>query len=674
MTIASKYFLIKINKSWVLTIFIFSLAISHGYSQALFCDSSKNIKANILLNEAITNNELKKTGTIALLKKAIQLDTAFSLAYFKLGEVYHTKALLSQYDIINQIHSNYYFRKASDNFHYSIELCESLNNYLAYFYLGEQFYLQKEYSLAGHYLKIFIDHNNPEIQTYKKANFYFKNIQQWKNWQKKPYEIMYYEAPEINSRHNELNPLIAANGQLIFYQQKSIKQKPNSIYQEHISELIYSKVIGLDTLENWTFAGKNPLKIQHINENEIQHISSTFNNKVLYFSDYKKVKNIDQYINTGRIFYSEIENDAWTQPVLFKCNLNRPNTFVGQPSISNDGNTMFFTSNHPDGYGGMDIYYCVKDKNGQWSDAINMGENINTINNEAAPFIHYDNSTFYFISDGHFGLGGFDLFISRKDEKGEWSKPKNMGMPINSIADEKGISIDARGIKAYISTNSKIGKGGWDIYSFDLPTELRPKEMILLGGKIIDQDSIIANVQEVEIIDLNTNDFYQIEFDENSGTFSSIIPIKQTNYYIKVKADNYSFGNTLINGNKGLHTYFETIVLNELSIGMKYYLKHVNFNTNMSFELQSILILADFARYLKSNKNVKINLIGADANINMVKNTPKLTEKAQKVYSYLIAKGISSSRLQYKSDTTVLTNLPANNPTSSEIIIEITGY
>lgn len=660
------------KNKWFTTFWLVS-SLQLCYCQNNYCDSSTYNLANNYYNEAIATNYYHKPGAISLLKKAIKTDTAFAKAYFTLGEIYHKKALLSQYDIKNQIHHNYYFRKASDNFLYSIELCEELNNYKAFFYLGEQFYLQKEYSLASHYLDTFIEKNKNTGLNLDKAKLYYNNYLRWKYWQESPYNITYQCASTINTSQNELNPYISANGQIIYFLSQRKQLQSNSIYYEDVSKFTFSKVGGLDSLENWIFTHVEVLPVSPIKDYKLQYISN-FNSQII-LSNCKKVRTNNMYVNHGNMYVLNCSNNEFSTPQVLKTNMNSPSTYIGQPCISNDGNTIYFTSDHPDGYGGTDIYYMKKDSLGNWCDPINMGDKINTMNNEAEPFIHYDDLTFYFVSDGHFGLGGSDLFISRKKNSAEqWSEPVNLGIPINSPADEKGVSIDARGIKAYTCSNKKIGKGGWDIFSFDLPLEFRPNEMILLGGKIIDQDSIPVIVQDVEIIDLKTNDFYSIEFDKLSGSFSSIIPMQQTNYYIKVKATGYSFGNTIIEGENSAHTYYETITLNILSKGNMFYLKHLHFHENLSFHLQSIQILADFARYLKENTEINVNIIGANTNGNMVKNTPLLTNKAKKTYTYLVSKGIHASRLQFKKDTGLISNIPKTNPTHSEIIIEITEY
>ena len=140
-----------------------------------------------------------------------------------------------------------------------------------------------------------------------------------------------------------------------------------------------------------------------------------------------------------------------------------------QPSFSSDGKTLFFASKREKGKGSSDIWKTELQPDGSWSEPVNLGDSINTPYEEMAPFIHPDNLTLYFSSRGHIGMGGFDLFYSRKNSDGAWTKPVNLGYPINTYADEITLVVNARGDLAYISsaglgillaTQQRLKKGG----------------------------------------------------------------------------------------------------------------------------------------------------------------------------------------------------------------------
>ncbi len=158
-----------------------------------------------------------------------------------------------------------------------------------------------------------------------------------------------------------------------------------------------------------------------------------------------------------------------------------------QPSITCDGQLMFFSSTRQGGMGGADIWFSRRLSSGDWSHAENLGS-INTPGDEEAPFISSDGKTLYFTSTGHQGQGDGDLFVVRK--KGpRWGKPINMGFPINSPAKELGIYVQGDGITAYFSSARGGGQGGMDIYKIQLPEEFRPDPIVHLEGKVVDKET-----------------------------------------------------------------------------------------------------------------------------------------------------------------------------------------
>lgn len=146
-----------------------------------------------------------------------------------------------------------------------------------------------------------------------------------------------------------------------------------------------------------------------------------------------------------------------------------------QPCLSLDGNELFFASRRN---GNADLYHCFRDESGRWSEPESLGPVINTKGTEMAPFIHPDGKTLYFSSDTHTGMGGYDLFVSRRNEQGEWSEPVNLGYPINTPGDEINFIVAADGHTALISSIREGGYGGYDIYTFQLKEdELKPESV-----------------------------------------------------------------------------------------------------------------------------------------------------------------------------------------------------
>lgn len=162
----------------------------------------------------------------------------------------------------------------------------------------------------------------------------------------------------------------------------------------------------------------------------------------------------------------------WSSPIIMGGNINTE-AWESQPCLSLDGKELFFSSRRG---GNADLYHCYRDENGYWLEPENLGSVINTKGTEMAPFLHPDGKTLYFSSDTHTGMGGYDLFVSRRNEAGEWSEPINLGYPINTPGDEINFIVAADGHTALISSIREGGCGGYDIYAFQLKEDdLKPE-------------------------------------------------------------------------------------------------------------------------------------------------------------------------------------------------------
>ena len=184
------------------------------------------------------------------------------------------------------------------------------------------------------------------------------------------------------------------------------------------------------------------------------------------------------------LYFSEKKGDTWTVARNMGAQINT-DSWDAQPSISPDGKTLYFASNRKGSMGSSDIWKSERTPDGNWSKPVNIGIPVNTPAAEMAPFIHYDNQTLYFSSHGHPGLGGADLFRSIR-KNGTWTQPENLGFPINSSADELVIVVNPEGDRGFISSNMLKGEGGYDIFMFDLYDAIRPTPVSYLKGKVYD--------------------------------------------------------------------------------------------------------------------------------------------------------------------------------------------
>ncbi len=196
---------------------------------------------------------------------------------------------------------------------------------------------------------------------------------------------------------------------------------------------------------------------------------------------------------------------SWSIPQALGEGIKDP-AWDSQPCLSVDGQELFFASRRG---GNADLYHCFRDENGRWSEPLNLGPVINTKGTEMAPFIHPDGKTLYFSSDTHTGMGGYDLFVSRRNEKGEWSEPVNLGYPINTPGDEINFIVAADGHTALISSIREGGLGGYDIYSFQLKDEdLKPEPVNVY-------DYVVEDLEPGTVVQL-----VNIQFEFNSAALT----------------------------------------------------------------------------------------------------------------------------------------------------------
>ena len=352
------------------------------------------------------------------------------------------------------------------------------------------------------------------------------------------------------------------------------------------------------------------------------------------------------------IFYSQKVGNAWSKPYNLGPNINTKN-FESQPSFSADGKTLYFVSNRAGGFGGADIYFSTLREDGSWGIPVNIGNKINTPGKEESVFIHPDGKTLYFSSNGHVGMGGLDIYMSRKDEKGNWGAPVNLGYPINTFVDDNSLLINGNGDIAYFASNRPGGIGGLDMYQFELYEAARPSKINYVKGKVFDAKTKVPLGAHFELIDLETSKTMIIS-DANSGNgeFLVTLPIDK-NYALNVSQPGYLFysENFSLKGlSDNSKPYTLDIPLQPIDTGNVVELKNIFFET-AKFDLkpESKAELNKLVSFLVLNKTMRIELSGHTDNVGDKKSNQLLSQnRAKSVYDYLILNGIDAKRLSFK--------------------------
>lgn len=323
-----------------------------------------------------------------------------------------------------------------------------------------------------------------------------------------------------------------------------------------------------------------------------------------------------------------------------------------QPYLSGDGRTLYFVSSREGGYGGGDIYESTLGDDGQWSKPKNLGPEINTEFEEERPFIHPDGFTLYFTSRGHEGMGGADLYMSRKQADGTWGKAINLGFPINTPGDEIGIYVTTDGKWAYFASEQPDTKGGMDIYKFEMPENVKPYPVSYVKGTVTDKESGKALNTKIQFFDLGSGIIYSsASSDAKTGTYLATLPTGK-NYACQISKEGYLFYSanfSLKEVKEGL-PYIMDIQLQKIQVGSAVVLNNIFFGSN-SFELQneSKTELNTLVELMTKNPTLKIEIGGHTDNSGLEKDNEELSKnRAKSVNDYLVSKGIAADRLTYK--------------------------
>lgn len=354
------------------------------------------------------------------------------------------------------------------------------------------------------------------------------------------------------------------------------------------------------------------------------------------------------------IYIAQRNHDgSWSRPVNIGPPINT-SAWESQPSFSSDGKTLYFIRGTYDNQRRMhqDIYVSTFQKDMTWSKPEKLSDIINTSSSEESVFIHPDNSTLYFSSDGHTGMGGLDIFMSRKNEDGSWGSPVNLGYPINTHHDENSLVVSADGKSAYFASDREGGKGSLDLYRFDLYEGARPVLVSYVRARVVDDETNAPLAAGFEIIDVESGKIQVSNTtDKRQGEFLASLPAGK-NYMLNVNKEGYLFYSDYFELSKSFtkQQAFELeIRLKKPKAGEKVVLKNIFFDVN-KFDLkpESNTELNRLVSFLESNAAVKIEVSGhTDSTGDKKANVTLSMNRAKAVYDYLISKGIPAQRLKY---------------------------
>ncbi len=466
----------------------------------------------------------------------------------------------------------------------------------------------------------------------------------------------------INSEYSDHSPVISADESVLIFTSRRKRYEGEKIEEDgQYNEDIY---ISYNKHNSWQKAKSISENINTDEHEATISISPDGNQLFIYNSE-----------DAGTILVSYLTGDEWSVPERLGDNINTKYRET-HAAMSADGKYLFFTSDRPGGYGGLDIYVSEKQKDNTWGKAKNLGPAINTEFDEEGPFIHPDGISLYFSSKGHKTMGGFDIFVSKKNEFGTWTMPKNLGYPINTVDDDVFITLTPDGKRAYFSSYREDGFGSTDIYMMAMP-EAEEKPVTVVKGKVVTCDNQ-ANDVVITVYDSENDDLLGLyKPNSKTGKYLFILP-RGRNYYAiyEVNGKEKHEEQFFISENADFQVIYKTISLikgspceeivaenttnieipKDIDLYSKWEQeKGFTVVENIIFKINSAQYdgfksnLKKLAGYLIEHPGTKIEIVGYSDTQGPETFNLKLSERRAKVVAdYLFKLGVDKSRISYR--------------------------
>lgn len=465
-------------------------------------------------------------------------------------------------------------------------------------------------------------------------------------------------VPNVSSKLDEYFPMISPDNELMFYTRKVDRRNLGDMISRWVEEFTYSQRTAVAS----PFTTGNPLGLP-FNDGSFDNYGAatlSVDNKEMILCACKtetvygqQYKNCDLYSTTYERSGEGGNDFTWSPLVNMGPGINTNDGWEGQPSLSADGNTLYFTSTRT-GSRDNDIFIATRKADGSWGQARSFDE-INTDGKDKSPFLHQDSETLYFVSsvsDKRKGVGGLDIFYTRK-ENGKWTTPKNIGYPINSEEDELGLFVSTDGKLAYFS--SRVG-GDWNIYAFELYEEARPKPVAILKGELKDENGQPVSDATIEIAYEGSDEVTQVKVNGGDGKYAAVVKTDtKQDVMVTVKKEGHAFDSKLIAketiaSNKDVSIRNNDLKVKELKVGEAYTINDILYVTNSAeLNAKSKFILKGFARFLKENPTITVAIQGHTDDVGDDNQNLLLSEdRAQGVKAYLVSLGIKEGRLEAK--------------------------
>jgi outer membrane protein OmpA-like peptidoglycan-associated protein len=564
-----------------------------------------------------------------LLEKAIKADPNFFNAHYQLAANYH----LFRRD------NPTYAAKSEKHYRRAAEIQPNLAKVSYLYFIVAEFDMQKgDYEHAKMNYDKYLSFKPREKRSVAKAFKSSKDCAFALEGMKKPLDFKPEPLPKnVNRNTVQYYPVLSADQETMIFTSRRGTKPP----MDHEDMFVSYKKDG-----NWS----DPEPITEINTflNEGTCTISA-DGKTLIFTFCRGTAKRRVIAGSCDLFISYNEGGQWSNPINMGGKINSQ-YWDTQPSLSADGNTLYFVSSRPGGKGGIDIWMSEKDENDEWKVPVNLGTSVNTPFDEVAPFIHANNKTLYFASDGHIGYGGRDLYKIEK-ENNTWGKAENLGYPINDFTNQVGLFVTADGKTGYYS-HEKVRDGALVssiLHSFELPEEIRVKTASnYLKGTVYNAKTKEKLGAKIDLYNLKTDSLVsQFHSDAKNGSYLITLN-KGSDYALNVNKEGYLFQSKSFDYTEVSENLVIDIYLDPIAKDQAVELNNIFFETaKWDLKEKSKTELNILIKFLKENPKLTIEIGGHTDDVGSTGNNQKLSEqRAKSVSSFLTEQGIDKSRLK----------------------------
>jgi outer membrane protein OmpA-like peptidoglycan-associated protein/tetratricopeptide (TPR) repeat protein len=635
-------------------------------------------KTQRLIDNAINAESIQ--SAVDNFNKAIEAEPDNAKAYYEYG-VYAFNQGLGYYETDDSpARGDRSFVKAEQMFNEVLDRCEDYNAG-TYYFLGVVKYLQKDQESSVAWFEKFIAYKNNDNNRF--PNNYGKMLSDAKGVLKEmkstpiasaaPKTVPYapFRVQNVSSTNDEYFPMISPDNELMFYTRKLDRRNLGDMVGNVVEEFTFSYRPEI----NKTFDKGNPFKAP-FNDGEFTSYGAatmSIDNKEMIICACKKQEvrgqdylNCDLYETTYSRSGKGGNDYNWTPLESLGSNINTIDGWEGQPSVSADGNTLYFTSVRKNSRDN-DIYISERKPDGTWGLARPFDE-INTDGKDKSPFIHQDNETFYFVSsstDTRKGAGGTDIFYCKK-ENGKWGKPVNIGEPINTPEDELGIFVSTDGELAYFS--SRVG-GDWNIYGFELYEDARPTPVMIMKGTLANKNGETISGAEIEVSYGEGEEVQKFKVNGDDGKYAAVVKMDRAkDVMVAAKKEGHAFAAKMITKEeiqavqekKEVSVKGKDMEVEKLKLGSSYIIDDILYTTaSADLNNRSKMILRQFARFLIDNPTVNVIIQGHTDDVGDDAQNMKLSDdRARVVKEYLATQGVNKSRLKSKGFGETMPKVP----------------